>query len=600
MLRDAIEALRKGDRAKARDLLTRLLKTDQKNAQYWVWLSAAVETQKERLYCLQMAIKADPQNVAARRGLVLLGALPPDPAVKPFPLNRPRLWEEKLAASLQPEQKLVGWANPLIRIFTVLGAAVLVVGLFLGGYMLWPKASVKPPAIMIPTHRPTLTLTFTATATVPPSLRTATPTFLGPTPLWMFLDKTYTPTPLYVSTQHPVTSQSAFNTAMRFMAQKDYRSALALLQQAEGLEPAAADITYYIGEVYRLQGDLLLAKDEYQKAIQKKANFAPAFLGRALANLALDPGADVSKDLNAAVQLDPGYMDAYLERGKVLLPDKPAAAEANFQAAVKINPNSALAWLYLADAQLALNENNTALVSAQKANQIDITLIPVYLTLAKAYIATGQGEKAVSVLQTYSVFEPKDSSAFLAMGIAYNAAGSYQDAVTLLNKALNADPHNAEAFYQRGTAYLALENASLAATDFKSAITYAPADFDAQLGLARTLDMQKKPGDAYMQAYTKAEPLAKTDSTRAQAYYWEATFLEEMNEKPGAQASWYRLIGLPAGAMPAEWRATAFEQLNITPTFTVTLTPTITPTFTRTPTITKTPSATATPTATPK
>ncbi len=99
MLQQAIEALRTGDRARARDLLTRLLKADQKNANYWVWLSAAVETQKERLYCLQTAIQLDPQNAAAKRGLILLGALPPDDSVPPFPVNRPRLWEEKLVMS---------------------------------------------------------------------------------------------------------------------------------------------------------------------------------------------------------------------------------------------------------------------------------------------------------------------------------------------------------------------------------------------------------------------------------------------------------------------------------------------------------------------
>lgn len=73
MLREAIDALRLGNRARARDLLTRLLKTDQKNSTYWVWLSAAVDTKKERLYCLQMALQADPQNAAAKRGLILLG-----------------------------------------------------------------------------------------------------------------------------------------------------------------------------------------------------------------------------------------------------------------------------------------------------------------------------------------------------------------------------------------------------------------------------------------------------------------------------------------------------------------------------------------------
>jgi len=616
MLRAAIESLRTGDRLRARDLLTRLLKADQKNAQNWVWLSAAVETQKERLYCLQTAIQVDPQNAAAKRGLLLLGALPPDDSVPPFPVDRPRRWEEQLINSQDMQEKLVGWANPLIRVFIILGIAVVVLGLLLGGYLFRPK-NASPVIPVYPTHRPTTTTSPTPTPTVPPSLRAPTPTFLGPTPLWMFLDKTYTPTPLYVLTARPINSKSAFEAGLRFLAQNDYKSALALFEQAEGLEPAAPDITYYIGEVYRLQGSFVLALDEYQKAFKKDANFAPAFLGRALVKLALDPQAHVTDDLNEAIRLDPHYAEAYLQRGKYLLSSNPTAAEADFKAAIAISPDSALAYLYLADAQLALGENDVALESAQRANQIDLTLVPVYLALAKAYIATGQSDQAVSVLQTYTIYAPKDTSAFLMLGTAYNAAGQYQLAVNTLNKAIDVDRHNAKAYSQRGLVYLNLQEASLAQADFKSAITYNPSDFDSQLGLARALDMQKKPGDAYIQIDQKAYPLAKTDSNKAQVYYWEALYLQEIGDKlslEGAYNAFIKLIALPADAMPGDWRTQAFQYLKITPTFTPTPSPTITPRFTPTlsstisstststfsPTPTPSPTKQVTPTATPK
>ena len=65
MLQEAIEALRKKDRARAKDLLTRLLKAEQNNATYWVWLSAAVDSQKERLYCLPSRPSADGAQTGA-------------------------------------------------------------------------------------------------------------------------------------------------------------------------------------------------------------------------------------------------------------------------------------------------------------------------------------------------------------------------------------------------------------------------------------------------------------------------------------------------------------------------------------------------------
>ena len=62
-----------GDAADGKGDPDRLLKTDQSNASYWIWMSAAVDTTKERIYCLETALRLDPQNAIAKRGLVLLG-----------------------------------------------------------------------------------------------------------------------------------------------------------------------------------------------------------------------------------------------------------------------------------------------------------------------------------------------------------------------------------------------------------------------------------------------------------------------------------------------------------------------------------------------
>ena len=147
----------------------------------------------------------------------------------------------------------------------------------------------------------------------------------------MFLDRTYTPTPLYVVTAHPITSNSAFEAGLRFLAAKDYKNALALFQQAEGLEPSAPDITYYIGEIYRAQGNYHAALDEYQKAIKKDPNFAPAFLGRALANLALNPKADVIQRLNAAISLDPQVYRSVHPARQVSAFKRPICGRSGFQ-----------------------------------------------------------------------------------------------------------------------------------------------------------------------------------------------------------------------------------------------------------------------------
>lgn len=616
MLHEAINALRLGNPTRARDLLTRLLKIDQKNSTYWVWLSAAVETQKERLYCLQRALEADPQNSAARRGLIILGALPPDESVPPFPVNHPRLWEEKLKIVPEEVEKKYGWSNPVVRILVILGVFVLAIGgLYLGGAL---KLRAANAPASTPTRRPTVTMVYTATTT--PLFRTPTPTFLGPTPLAYFLAQPYTPTPLYVATTHPVLTRASFEAGLRSMAAGDMETARIQFQDVLKSEPNSPDVYYYIGESYRLQENYSSAKDAYQQAIDTDPGFAPGFLGRARANLFLDRTADVLADLDAAIHLDPKFAEAYIERGGFLVSDDPTQAKTDLLNAIKYNPQSALAYLHLANAELSLGENEAALKSARRANEIDMTLVPVYLALARAYIANDQAAQAAPVLLTYTIYMPEDASAFLQLGTVYNSAGDYAGALEALNRSIDQERSNAEAYYQRGMAYLGLKNYSLAEADFKTAVELDPNDFDAQLGLARAYYLQDLPGNAWAQVEQKALPLAKTNETKAQAYYWQAIFVEAIGEPTSVAAArtyWNKLIALPANAMPAAWREEAYQHLEVTPTLlpsgtptktgtpTATFSPTksptktISPTSTRTPTKTPIPSLTSTPTKTP-
>src|SRR5512134_183449 len=139
VFQEAVEALRAGNKNRARELLTGLLKTDQNNATYWVWMSATVDTTKERIYCLQTALKLDPENAAAKRGLILHGALPPDETIQPFPVNRPRTWEEKLLLAYE-KPKPKGWeairSSPAIRLGGMIVLGIVLIGAAVFGLIL--------------------------------------------------------------------------------------------------------------------------------------------------------------------------------------------------------------------------------------------------------------------------------------------------------------------------------------------------------------------------------------------------------------------------------------------------------------------------------
>jgi tetratricopeptide (TPR) repeat protein len=69
LLRDGIAAAKAGDRQKAQDLLARVVKLDDGNVTAWLWLSGVVDDLNYREVCLQTALKVDPENEVAQRGL---------------------------------------------------------------------------------------------------------------------------------------------------------------------------------------------------------------------------------------------------------------------------------------------------------------------------------------------------------------------------------------------------------------------------------------------------------------------------------------------------------------------------------------------------
>ena len=74
LLAQGIDALKAGDKARARDLLTRAIQHNPRDERAWLWMSGAVETDWDRRRCLERVLAINPQNAAARRGLASLAS----------------------------------------------------------------------------------------------------------------------------------------------------------------------------------------------------------------------------------------------------------------------------------------------------------------------------------------------------------------------------------------------------------------------------------------------------------------------------------------------------------------------------------------------
>ena len=587
---DAVEALRRGDKPRAKELLTSLLKTDQNNATYWVWLSAAVDNSKERIYCLQTAIKLDPQNSTAKRGLILLGAMEPDETVQPFPMNRPRAWEEKLLlAHERPKERglKINTRSPVVRLMglTILSVALCAVVVF--GFILPNRVTIQPTNTNTPGPSPT----FTSTPTIFGAAPAATSTYIGPTPLWMLLPATYTPTPFYVNTPRDPLNYDQYRTAKVAYERGDWDTFIQNMRLIARSEPKSADVQYFIGEAYRFKRQASDALKAYNNALEIDPKFGAAYLGLARARLIQDPDVNVEYLFNEALARDPKFGEIYLERARYFLfHNNPQAAIEDLDQAVKLMPNSADVQLAYAQAYLALDDNENALKYAEKAYSLDITNLTIYPILGELYIDIGQYQRSVEALDLYVIYRDEDSRAFAMLGQSYYRLENYEAAIENLSKAFSLNPNGSRRYrVYRGLAYLELNEVDKAVSDLEQTAETEETAFEMNLGLVRGYYLQGKFGTAFLRVETLGA-LAKTDQEVATALYWRALIQEKRGEQKDAVKSWLALLDMDPDAMTSAMRTEADQHLRkiATPTNTRkagtgTPTPRVTTTSTKKP-----------------
>jgi tetratricopeptide (TPR) repeat protein len=604
MFQQAMNAINNGETAHARDLFTRLIKANPKNPEYWLWMSSVVDSSKERIYCLKEVLRLEPQSVAARRGLSMEGVLPPDEnLIIPLKAQR-RNWETQAMDAFRKAQIGVEkptfnfkWYQVILMIIGVIGTLTLVaIGVF-------SIQKLRLPAFTYQWATPTVGPTPTYMPTHTPENWKPTPTLPGVTPLVMFLEQTYTSTPIYINTPHAISEP--YKIGLRAFQRGDWTAVITYMQQVTTIEPASPDIHYYIGEAYRMQKNYRDSNNAYKQALLLDKNFAPAYLGLGRLLLEFYPAkwSDAWVQIEKAVAADPGYVDAYYELLQLYIKHKlweKAATRA--ETVIVIAPYAPLSYYYRAQVYLHFNQTSLAVQDALKANELDITFLESYRLLAECYIADGRSAEGVEVLNTYLSYMPSDKEALVWLGMGLTANQEYEQANAAFQTALGIDSRNADAYLQRGLMYLAQNDPEKARADFVKAVGYDPRNYNTNFSLGRAFLLLKKPRDSYIQ-FNIARGFAETDFEKAQIFYWRAQSLEEIGEIESAIKDWKALLELPPTAFPEDWVKTAEEKLAIlfTPTRTpVTKSPTITrwPTHTITLTLTRRPTRTITPTLT--
>jgi tetratricopeptide (TPR) repeat protein len=498
MFNEAVRAAKSGQRRRAKDLLTRLLKADQENINYWLWMSAVVDTEKEQIFCLQKALKIDPNSIAARRGLVVLGALkpedsglPPAQLLEDVPVEVPELARGSGVSGFLSRRR-----NREVLAIVGIGSVALVMVVVLLLALVNPNL-FRPRRVVVVVHTPTPSNTAPPTAT---PLPTDTPEPCAPpaevnpaTPLAAYLCLTQTPTPIPIATERTLS--------------EDYRSMIVaytngewneVLERAERVTRDQtlvenARVYFYIAEAQRHQGLLAEALTNYRTAIAKDATFAPAHWGKARVEFTQKKQREALADLAAAIEADPSFVLSYLDRAaysRTVVGDYTSAI-ADLEQARTAAPTNAYVLAHLALSYAESNVPDRAVEAAARALELDPGQELAYYARGLAHQIQGQLELAdrdltlssgylvernrfaelfpvLDALELYPVFS---ANVRYRYALVKAARGDDLAALSQLDQALSLYAEFPAAYLVRGQIHLRAANYESASADFARAIS---------------------------------------------------------------------------------------------------------------------------------
>jgi tetratricopeptide (TPR) repeat protein len=446
MLTEAISAVRAGDHTRARDLLTRLLKMDSANPEYWLWMSSVVESERERIYCLQSVLRNDSTNRAALRGLTILGAHIPESDELSAALKIPH-------RKITPPSRISPTTLPIKNAWQIIAgvAGIVVVMVIIGMILFRPRATGVAPTLAPATSTftpapPTPTLTPIPLEGV--LLRTPIPTELAGTPIASLLSITPSATPLIGITPRPI--YEAYSSAVKALEQGDYSASIQYINQVFDLDPNLADAYYLLGEAYRLLGKLPEAETAYQQALNRNPLMAAAYLGMGQIELQRNPSY-LPESINLAIDNDPALLPAYLIKSGILSMNQEWETLAEtVQNALNAGCNTPMLYVYLGEAQFHLGLYEQSLENLMRGSAHDPSIFKAYLLLGSVLIELQQYDEALSPLKTHLAYQPGDPLAWSYLGYAYYMLEDYANSERAFDQTIALNPNDRSAYRLRG------------------------------------------------------------------------------------------------------------------------------------------------------
>ena len=157
--------------------------------------------------------------------------------------------------------------------------------------------------------------------------------------------------------------------------------------------------------------------------------------------------------------------------------------------AVKINKTNEKLWLILAETEVANELYKKALVSLNKAKNLNSNISEIYFVKSNIYLKIKQLKNAKTALETGLKLEPNNYKAIFQLGNIFLMEKNYSEAIKFFDKSVKIKPDFWQAINNKGLAYFEKDNKDLSIKFFEKAISIEE-NAEPLLGLASCVRMK--------------------------------------------------------------------------------------------------------------
>jgi tetratricopeptide (TPR) repeat protein len=216
----------------------------------------------------------------------------------------------------------------------------------------------------------------------------------------------------------------------------EYQAAVPYLKQAADRDTQNLSLLLTLAHSCLLSQQYQCVLDTYHRMVAKNADSAEAdmLVGEALDEMKDTIGA--TREFRAAIQANPREPNAHFGLGYLLwtqLQYQEAAQE--FRTELENTPEYTQAMLYLADAEIQMNQNEEARPLLEKVVKVDPAISMGRLDLGIVYADAGQKEDALREFKAAAALRPNDVNAHMRLGQLYHSMGKLTEAKDEFDKA---------------------------------------------------------------------------------------------------------------------------------------------------------------------